>query len=90
MRDIGYRTIIVIGSAVSNISYKSTGKSTSKSLSHACFYGIPADHDYPAKFWIFAFQLYSGAEDDHSIVADSTFDKPGHHLKQHRKRNCTE
>ncbi len=55
-------------STVSNISSKS-GKYTSKSCSPECFYGKPADHGYPAKSWIFAFQLYLAAEDEHNPVA---------------------
>ncbi len=55
-------------STVSNISSKS-GKSTSKSRSPECFYGKPADHGYFAKSWIFAFQLYLAAEDEHNPVA---------------------
>ncbi|DBA97331.1 TPA: hypothetical protein ACH3X1_015069 [Trebouxia sp. C0004] len=55
-------------STVSKISSKS-GKSTSKSRSPECFYGKPADHGYTAKSWIFAFQLYLAAEDEHNPVA---------------------
>ncbi|DBB02830.1 TPA: hypothetical protein ACH3X1_013655 [Trebouxia sp. C0004] len=55
-------------SMVSRISSKS-GKSTSKSRSPECFYGRPADHGYPAKSWIFTFQLYLAAEDEHNPVA---------------------
>jgi len=56
-------------STVSKISHKSTGKSTSKSRSPECFYGKSADHGYSAKSWIFAFQLYLAAEDEHNPVA---------------------
>ena len=56
-------------STVSKISSKSAGKSTSKSRSPECFHGKPADHGYPAKSWIFAFQLYLAAEDEHNPVA---------------------
>lgn len=53
-------------SMMSNMCHKCTGKSTSKSHLPQCVYGKPADHDYPAESWWFAFQVYLAAEDEHS------------------------
>lgn len=73
-------------SMVIKVSYESTGKSTSKPRLPECVYGKPyADHDYPAKF-------RCGKVQRMSTVVHSRLDrrKPGHHFKQHRKRNHTE
>ena len=46
-----------------------SAKSTSRSRAPECFYGKPADHGYAAKSWVFAFQLYLAAENEHYPVA---------------------